>query len=129
MSSRRESPVLRARRTDSEDSPRYKRCKFIVEFAQCLAQCRTASETNAFADTRIVGVQAAERASLSNAIMPPNNFALQNNDSVPVIAPAAAALVTACSISRCELMPADFRNLRMLRFSASSFIGISRFSG
>src|ERR1700733_9303014 len=46
------------------------------------------------------------------------------NDSVPLMAPVSVALATACSISRCELMPTIFSNLRMLRFSASSFIGI-----
>src|ERR1035437_7735091 len=60
---------------------------------------------------------------------PTSRVIFAGNDSVPVIAPTAAALATACSISRCELMPTDFRNLRMLKFSASSFIGISQFIG
>src|ERR1700737_2615111 len=53
----------------------------------------------------------------------PSRVIFAGNDSVPVMAPAAAALATACSISRCELMPTVFKNLRMLRFRASSFIG------
>src|SRR5580700_10454376 len=48
------------------------------------------------------------------------------NASVPVIARAARALATACSISRCELIPTFFRNLRMLKFRASSFIEVSQ---
>ena len=37
----------------------------------------------------------------------------------------ARALATACSISRCELTPTVFRNLRMLMFNASSSIDCS----
>src|SRR5579863_2185038 len=52
---------------------------------------------------------------------------LAGNDSVPAMAPPAAASATACSIARCELTPTAFRNLRILRFNASSFIRDSRF--
>src|SRR5579864_8755740 len=56
-----------------------------------------------------------------------SNVILAGNDSVPVMAPPAAASATACSIARCEPMPTIFKNFRMLRFSASSFIRDSRF--
>src|SRR5260370_17234959 len=49
------------------------------------------------------------------------------NDSVPAMVPSARALATACSISRCELTPTIFKNLRMLRLKTSSFIDISHF--
>src|SRR4029450_2384835 len=47
------------------------------------------------------------------------------NDSVPLMLPAATALATARSISRCELMPTILRNLRMLRLKVSSSMAIS----
>ena len=43
---------------------------------------------------------------------------LAGNVSLPLIVPSAIPLATACSISRCELMPTIFRNLRMLRLKS-----------
>src|SRR5438105_8077313 len=54
-----------------------------------------------------------------------SNVTLAGKDSVPLSAPSAIFLATACSISCCDLMPTIFRNLRMLRLKVSSFISVS----
>src|SRR5687767_12269269 len=54
-----------------------------------------------------------------------STVALAGKDSLPLINPSSRALATARSISRWELMPTILRNLRILRFKVSSFIGLS----
>src|SRR5579863_4414186 len=47
---------------------------------------------------------------------------LAGKDSVPAMVFAAMAFATACSVSRCELMPTAFKNLRILKFRVCSSI-------
>src|SRR6202000_2826204 len=51
---------------------------------------------------------------------------LAGKASLPLSLPPLTAARTACSISRCEVMPTFLRNLRTLTFSASSFMIASR---
>src|ERR1700730_13070987 len=47
---------------------------------------------------------------------------LAGKASLPLSLPPLTAARTACSISRCEVMPTFLRNLRTLTFSTSSFM-------
>src|SRR3954470_4278042 len=58
--------------------------------------------------------------------MPPTvKTILAGSFSLPLRRPDSSASRTAFSISRCEVMPTFFRNLRRLALNASSFMVIS----